>query len=66
MIGDQVVIQRAGDVIPQVLEVTGTRSENARIQLPPSLPDLQPALRYGLKVKRCAAVQAVWLPCPVA
>ena len=56
MIGDQVVIQRAGDVIPQVLEVTGTRSENARaFSFPHHCPICSsPAIRpEGEAVRRC-------------
>ncbi len=63
MIGDHVTIQRAGDVIPQVLEVAGPHPDDAR---PFTFPDRcpvcdSPALRpEGEAVRRCTGA----LACP--
>ena len=63
MIGDQVVIQRAGDVIPQVLSVTGERGDNARKFIFPDHCPIcdSPAIRpEGEAVRRCTGE----LACP--
>ncbi len=63
MIGDHVTIQRAGDVIPQVLEVTGTRPDDVRaFTFPDTCPICDsPAIRpEGEAVRRCTGE----LSCP--